>query len=365
MSITFVGHPYACTGVGEQLRSHLRAAAAASLPAQVLDIFRHAPRSDPEHTALVAPLETQTLGTGLRVFHVNADEVLRTLRRLAETGQDFAAGRNVIVPAWELSRYPAEWAGALRRFDAVWALSGFIQASLQAAGIASTLVGQPVELPTGALLPRRYFGLRESAFVLLGMLDLTSFSDRKNPQALLDLADRLRRREPWRELQLVLKVKAGEEGAAEWAAPLRASHPQAVILDQPLDSLHTRSLLAACDCLVSLHRAEGFGRTIGEAMWLGRLVLATGYSGSLDLARPGTALLAHHRLVPVPHGAYPHAAGQVWAEPDVDDAVALLDAALHDRAMAQALALAGQRAVRIGFSNRAVGLRLHRAATLR
>ncbi len=360
--ITLVGHPYASIGMGEQLRGHLRACQAVCLPATVLDIFRHAPRDDAEHLALVQPAETEILGPGLRIFHVNGDEAARVLQRLADLGQDFAGGRNVVVPAWELAHYPAEWAAELRRFDEVWALSGFIRDALASAGIGSRLIGQPVEPTPGLMLPRRHFGLRESAFIVLGMLDLTSFVERKNPAALPALAAKIRDIAPLLDVQFVLKAKSGENNAAEWAAAWREVHPDLVILDRKLDALATRSLLATCDCLVSLHRAEGFGRTVGEAMALGRLVLATGFSGSLDIAHEGTALIARHTLVAVPPGAYPHGEGQLWAEPDLDHAASLLLAAIRTPAAARRIAAAGQRAMRLSFSNRAVGLRILQAA---
>ncbi len=356
--VTLVGHPYASIGMGEQLRAHLRACQAVCLPARVLDLFRYAPRDDAEHAALVQPVETETLPGGLRIFHLNGDEVARAMQRLDDTGQDFAGGRNVVVPAWELARYPAGWAAGLRRFDEVWALSSFIRDALAAAGLASRLVGQPVEPAPGLILPRRHFGLRESAFVVLALLDLTSFADRKNPAALPALAERLHRAAPLLDVQFVLKVKSAETGAEAWAASWRAAHPNLMILDRKLDALATRSLLANCDCLVSLHRAEGFGRTLGEAMALGRLVLATGYSGSLDLAHEGTALTPRHTLVPVPPGAYPHGEGQLWAEPDLDHAATLLLAAIQAPHEASRVAAAGQRAVRLSFSNRAIGLRI-------
>ncbi len=363
--ITLVGHPYASVGMGEQLRAYLRACQAVCLPARVLDIFRHAPRDDAEHLTLVQPVETEVLSGGLRIFHINGDEVARVLQRLTELGQDFAGGRNVIVPAWELARYPAEWAAELRRFDEVWALSGFIRDALATAGIASRLIGQPVAPTPGQMLPRRHFGLRDTAFVVLGMLDLTSFAARKNPAALPALAARLRHAAPLLDVQFVLKAKSGEGDAAPWAATWaavwREVHPDLVILDRKLDALATRSLLATCDCLVSLHRAEGFGRTIGEAMSLGRLVLATGYSGSLDIAQAGTALIARHTLVAVPPGAYPHGDGQLWAEPDLDHAASLLLCAIRTPDEARRIAAAGQRAMRLSFSHRAVGLRILQA----
>ena len=356
--ITLIGHPFATVGMGEQLRSYIAACLSVQMSFKVVDIFRYAPRSDPDHRKLVEPLEVDAPPGGIRIFHVNGDEVVRVLRAFTERGGNFADGYNIIVPAWELPKYPAKWTKQLRKFNEVWALSRFIKDSLAAAGIASTHVGQPLEVPLGHFLPRKYFGIRESAFVLLYFLDLSSFSFRKNPEAVLTMFEALRQRRQFRDIQLVIKAKKGDENAADWLAPLRERLPEARFLANPMSAFETRSLLNCCDCFVSLHRAEGFGRCTGEAMFLGRLALATSWSGNLDYMTRENSLLVDHRLVPVRAGEYPCAAGQVWAEPDVDHAVELLDAVIGDPARARAIAAIGRRDVRLAHGFRAVGIRV-------
>ncbi len=341
--------------MGEQLRSHIAACDAVGLHHQVLDIFRYAARTDDAHMTLVTGRERRELPGGIRVFHINGDEVERVIEAVGERGGRFDAGYNVIVPAWELPRYPAVWAEQLRRFDEVWAISRFVAGSLAAAGIDSRVVGQCVEPEPGPLLPRRAFGIRESAFVLLHFFDLTSFASRKNPDAALDLFARLRAEHPFADLQLVLKVKNGAEAADAWPA---SDDPNVVVLSEPLDSLGVRSLIAAADCFVSLHRAEGFGRGLGEAMALGRLALGTDWSGNVDFMTEANSLPVASRLVAVKKGAYPHADGQRWAEPDVADAVRKLTPIVGDPARGAARAERGRREVLLSHGRRAVGLRV-------
>ena len=352
--ITLIGHPFAPIGLGAQLRSHLRAARAVGLVPRVLDIFRAALRDDREMLHLLGDAETSRTGPGIRIFHVNGDEIPRVLDVM---GDDFSAGRNVIVPAWELPHYPAIWARDLKRFDAVWAVSGCMRDSLAAAGSAAPVVGQAVEPPSGPLLGRRAFGIRESAFVLLHMLDLTSFEQRKNPTGAIALFNRLRAADPYADIQLVLKVKHNDQPVPDWAGRFTDDR-QIRVLSAPLDSLATRSLINAADCLVSLHRAEGFGRSMAEAMAMGRLAMGTGWSGNLDFMTPHNSLLVDHHLVPVPDGAYPQSCGQNWAEPDLDHAAALLRPILSDPARGRLRGRRGQCDILRTNSNRAVGLRM-------
>jgi hypothetical protein len=360
MPVTLIGHPFATVGMAEQLRSHIAACQAVHLPHGVMDVFRYAARTDPDHLRLVDDSEIDVPPDGIRIFHINGDEVERVQEAFTARGGDFAAGYNIIVPAWELPRYPKVWAEQLRKFDEVWALSHFIANALKAAGLASTHIGQPVEVPLGPLLPRRYFGIRESAFTLLHFFDLTSYATRKNPEAVLEMFETLRRRHRFADIQLVLKVKKGDADGEDWLVPIRERLPEAVYLAQPMTAQQTRSLINACDCFVSLHRAEGFGRGTGEAMFLGRLALATGWSGNLDYMTAENSLPVRYRLISVGDGEYPHGDGQVWAEADIGHAVELLEDVITNPARARAIATRGRRDIRLGHGFRAVGTRIMR-----
>ena len=311
--ITFVGHPFAPIGMGEQMRSHVQAASALGLHHRVFDIFRYAQRSDAAHFATLGELERRDIPGGIRIFHINGDEVGPVLEAFEARGGNFAAGYNIIVPAWELPTYPAVWAKQLARFDEVWALSAFIQQGLARAGVASPLIGQSVQMPVGPNLPRRWFGIRESAFVLLNFFDLSSYATRKNPEAVRLLFERIRSEQPFLDIQLVLKVKQGERGAEDWAREFDYD-PQIRVIATPLDSLGVRSLMVACDCFVSLHRSEGFGRGLGEAMALGRLAMGTAWSGNLDFMTETNSLLVRQEQVALQEDEYPHWQGQSWAE---------------------------------------------------
>ncbi len=357
IDITIVGHPWAPIGMGEQMRSHIMAGRALQLNQGVFDVFRYAQRTDPAHARILDGIERDDLPGGIRIFHINGDEVEPVIAAIESRGFRFEDGYNIIVPAWELPTYPAPWAENLRRFDEVWALSRFIQSGHAAAGITSHYTGQAIEPEPGPLLPRRHFGIRESAFVFLTFFDISSYASRKNPFAVVEMFERLRAEHPYQDIQLVLKAKNGERGAEDWAASL-PPNSQMQVIATPLDTLGVRSLINACDCLVSLHRAEGFGRGPGEAMALGRLALATGWSGNVDFMTPENSLLVDHSLIPLQPDEYPHWQGQSWAEPSIDHALALVRPLLADPTRGAALARRGQYEALRSHGNRAVGLRI-------
>jgi hypothetical protein len=83
-------------------------------------------------------------------------------------------------------------------------------------------------------------------------------------------------------------------------------------------------LMAACDAYVSLHRAEGAGLTISDAMAQGKPVIATGWSGNMDFMTAANSFPVRYQLVPLAQNVGPYPAGAYWAEPDVAHAARLM-----------------------------------------
>jgi glycosyltransferase involved in cell wall biosynthesis len=110
------------------------------------------------------------------------------------------------------------------------------------------------------------------------------------------------------------------------------------VLDRYYDAADQRALIASCDAYVSLHRAEGFGYTMAEAMLAGRPVIATGYSGNLEFMDERNSFLVGHDLVAIPAGCDPYPAGSVWAQPDLEEAAALMCRVVDDPAGTRAVA---------------------------
>ncbi|HEY0437640.1 MAG TPA: glycosyltransferase [Phenylobacterium sp.] len=365
--VTIVGYPFQPTGMAEHARSTFRAFQAVGVTPRLLDVAEDNAEPDPDLERAFAPHLTGELGTGVNLFGVNGDEAARVIERVGERA--FATGYNIAYPAWELAKYPKVWAETLERFDEIWAPSAFVQQALQdAVSRPVHRMPLPVDLKLSGFLGRRHFGIPEDAFVVLFFFDFLSFAARKNPQAVLDAFERLAARRPEADICLVIKSRAGigaEAAQAELEARVAALAPRAMTLSGDLSDNEIKNLVRVSDVFVSLHRSEGFGRGMAEAMALGRPAIATGYSGNLDFMAPGTGLLVDHELVPVAPGAYPHGDGQVWAEASVEHAAALIEQLLDDPAAARAMGRRAQAHVRETLSVDAIGKRyLERLAAI-
>ena len=139
-----------------------------------------------------------------------------------------------------------------------------------------------------------------------------------------------------------------------------SQHPDVHVVADERADFHHRDLLAECDCHVSLHRAEAFGMTMAEAMWLGKPVVATGYSGNLDYMSAETALLVDHEIVAVPSDAGRDHAVARWAAPDRAHAAVLMRQVRDDPDAARALGERAANSIRVTHSPQAAGELLSR-----
>lgn len=242
--------------------------------------------------------------------------------------------RDLFTP-WELPGLPSGWRQALGLFDTVLTPSCFVQAALTVgAGATRVLhVTSSVELaprPRAAsrLLLRRRVVLPARDPVLLTVFDFASWLGRKNPTAVIEAFALLRRAHP--RAVLVVKTTRGRwaRGSARRLAARLRGQPGVVWLDGPWPNAALEALIARADALVSLHRAEGFGRNIAKALLLGTRVVVTDWSGNADFrSEPG-----YHgvpvRLRRITDRDYVLGDGQCWAEPDRRGAVRAMRAAL-------------------------------------
>ena len=126
-------------------------------------------------------------------------------------------------------------------------------------------------------------------------------------------------------------------------------------MDRYLSPADNSGLTALVDCYVSLHRAEGFGLGMAEAMSLGKPVIATGYSGNLDFMSPSNSLLVDYQLVPIGPGADPYPPDAQWADPDPEHASRLMRELFDDQARGRELGAIAAADIRHTHSPEAAG----------
>jgi len=346
--------------VGEYVRAAAKAFDAAGIPFRIRNTYDwNDTFADKHPTFAFADRISDQSPFAVNVFHMNADEMEGAHRTL---GTEFFAGRyNIGCWHWELSRFPDAWRPALDLVDEVWASSRFIQQALaEKAACPVTWVPHPIDVEPAGRYARRDLGLPERPYLFLFAFDFTSYVARKNPQAVLQAFRRAFGPGGSDEAGLVIKLNGTHLRRAE-AEAFRASpeldDPRIHVIDEVLDGGRMRGLMEVCDCFVSLHRSEGFGRGLAEAMMLGKPVIATAYSGNMDFTNPTNACLVEYSLVPVGPWEYPHPQGQIWADPDVEQAARYMRRLVREPGFGRRLGRRASAFMRMQHGPAAVGAR--------
>ena len=319
-------------GLGEAARQLLSALEAAGIPYRTQEVaVDGGPR-------LRRAAPTGSLGDWfpINIICLNPPE-LRAFRH--HTGRALSDRRyNIGMWVWETETLPVSWSEAAGLVDEVWVPSDYVRTAFSQA-VELPIVTVPHAVPTlhhPKYMDRRYLGLPDR-FTFLFMFDFLSSMWRKNALGLVEAFQRAF--SPDEEPRLVIKTLNADRHQGDFEELLLAvgGRDDIVVHDRVLTANERAALLDACDCYVSLHRAEGFGLTMAEAMALGKPVIATGYSGNLDYMTPQNSYLVGYRRVQVGVKWDRYPASHVWAQPDLVEAASLLRAvwedpnAAHDR----------------------------------
>jgi len=131
--------------------------------------------------------------------------------------------------------------------------------------------------------------------------------------------------------------------------------PSIIVRDGYIDRREVNALINASDCFVSLHRAEGFGLPIAEAMYMNKPVIATGWSGNMDFMNVENSFPVRFKLQHLGHDVGPYRKGIRWAEPDLHHAAELMEFVTRNPERARQVGKAAGRDIKQRLSCAAVG----------
>jgi glycosyltransferase involved in cell wall biosynthesis len=260
----------------------------------------------------------------------------------------FAATRRMIgYWFWELEHVPVPMRQSIHLVDEIWAGTRFVTDAFAAvAPVPVRHVPIPVAEPRPSNRGRDDFAVLADAGdrpVFLTVLDHLSVTERKNPVGSIEAFRHAF--EPDEGPLLIVKTMNGHQRWANHQRILAAADGRADIRvwDETVDRADQMALVAAADCMVSLHRSEGLGLHLAEAMWLGTPTIATRYSGNLDFMNDDNSLLIDFDLVSIERGEGVYPATAMWAQPDLEQAAAAMRWIVGDAALATRLAAAGRQ----------------------
>jgi glycosyltransferase involved in cell wall biosynthesis len=345
--VNLIGYLHAESGVGEAARSSLRALRHSGLPHALIDYrLGNISRMNEQ----LAP-HTNTALYPVNLLHVNADQSKIARDHL---GPALFDGRHTIgFWYWEMPVFPDFLHFAFEQVDEIWVATEFNRQAMAACTNKPVVVMPPaIEVHIERPMDRAQLGLPQDCLVFLHISDALSMHQRKNPLGVIEAFRIAFGDQPQLPVLLQLKLSNldAQPALARRVREAIAADPRIRLTDRYLDRNELNNLIDACDCYVSLHRAEGFGLPIAEAMYLGKPVIATHWSGNVDFMGPDNTFAVAHRLVALQEDIGPYQEGQLWAEPDLQDAAAKMRAVWAHPEHAREVGQRARRSVREALS---------------
>jgi glycosyltransferase involved in cell wall biosynthesis len=253
---------------------------------------------------------------------------------------------SICYGAWELENLPSRLSDS-SLFDEYWGISQFVADSAKLV-IDKPVIAMPLPVDFShpdKLYNRSTFGLDEDRFYFLFTYCVDSTVNRKNPMAVIRAFQKAFPKFNSRT-GLVLKAKVRQANASnrELQSEIREmanSDDRIILIEENMSICKVKSLYINIDCYVSLHRSEGFGLTIAEAMGYGKPTIATGYSGNLDFMNKDNSCLVDYELIDFSPDEYHGQNGQRWADPDVSQAAMYMQKIFEDNVFRSQIARQG------------------------
>ena len=313
IGVNLIGYIRGDFGLGESCRLVAAGLQKTGLPFTIrnVSVYGDAPETNETWRAY----EKQELPYGVNLIHLNPDGLANRIWDLGR--KTFRNHYNIGFYLWEQPEFPTEWSYAIDLMDEIWAPAEFISQAIR------TRTTKPVyTMPYGMTKPetsehyqRDHFGLPNDVFLFMVSYDGYSSSERKNPLGSVRAYCQAFSKEET-GVGLVLKATHAREEDLQQFHTLLDGYPNVVVLKDSYSKVEFNSLIACVDVYVSLHRAEGFGLVMAEAMELGTAVIATDWSANTEFMNEDVACMVPAKVITLEQDSPPYKKGTHWAEPD-------------------------------------------------
>ena len=353
--INITGYVKGEFGLGESSRAQIRSIKAADIPHTICNI------DSTVHRSLDATIKDDEFTTenpyAINLLNFNAEAMPEFLDSI---GSEYLQGKyNIGYWAWELPTFPPEWEWLFQYYDEIWVPSGYCAEALSVVSPVPVIkIMHSISLPA-ASLSRADINYPQDKFIFLFLFDFHSTLARKNPIGIIEAFKRAFKSTN-QDVTLIIKFSNGKHypEQVELVKDAASSHPAIQFIEGHLPKEHVNALFYNSDCYISLHRAEGFGLTMAEAMYYGKPVIATGYSSNIEFMNVGNSFLVNYDIVKVTQDSGSYKKGNIWADPDVEHAAALMHYVFHNYQTAQQVGLRAAREVKEKLSPLTIGKKI-------
>ena len=344
--INLIGYIKAQMGLGQGCRLMASAIETSGIPFTIMDTRVGNPFNHNDNTwndqIVKAPKYS------INIFHVNPEQMPPLQLSLPVDTLD--KRYNIGVWLWELPDFPDEWCDAFGLVDEVWAPSVFNCESIRTkANVPVTLIPYGIAADFDEKYDREYFELPNDKFLFLSMYDANSTIQRKNPIGAVKAFKKAFTPKD-NTVGLVIKINNPTDEDLAIINEELQGYTNIYFIKNTMSKVEVNSLIKAVDVFVSLHRAEGFGLVIAEAMLLGTPVVATDWSANVDFMNEENSCPVSYELKQLGQDYFFYKAYQHWAEPDINNAAEYMVRLLNDKEYYEKLCKNAKQYIETNFS---------------
>ncbi len=351
--INLIGYIRAEMGIGESCRVAAKAIKTTGIPFGIINVSAGNPARMNDLSWKCKEIAAPLYNTNLIV--INAEQIPILYAHLGPG--KFNGHYNIGYWAWELPDFPDEWCSSFNMVHEVWVPSNFVLESVSRKSPVPVIrIPHAIQVEYSQNIDRSFFKLPDNQFLFLSMYDTHSTQARKNPEAVIE-AFRIAFSKNDTSVGLVLKVNNPKSCPEEInkVKELVKGYSNIYLIDEIFSREIVNALINAVDCFVSLHRSEGFGLIMAEAMYLGKPVIGTNWSGNTDFMNSTNSCVVDYKLINVGNDFGPYKSYQVWADPDTKQAADYMLRLVSDKEWRERTAKKGQENIYKNFSPKVVG----------
>lgn len=325
--INLIGNIEAGSGLGQSCRLIARVLDEAHVP---FEIYKYTELGEQKAVDTTwSDKITNRLPYDINLIHINPHEL--GIAYLQMNREVWNYRYNIGFWLWELEDFPDEWIPCFNCVDEIWAPSEFVcNAIRKKTNLPVKCIPYHVEIKIDKEWTRKDFHLPEDKFLFLMMYDHRSCMERKNPIAVINAFKKaFSKQNP--NVGLVIKINNSCQEDEEAISSILDGYTNVYLIKESLTRDAVNSLTKCVDVVVSLHRAEGFGLVMAEAMLLGTPTIATNWSSNTEFMNHEVACMVDYKLVTLKEDIPPFKRGSRWADPDVDQATKYMKKLFEDK----------------------------------